>query len=145
MANVMGKSKLQLDQIITGKYKVTKSDYSLSEFPTVRHSSIKCGQIKLPGRGCVCSLRPVFVISMWVRRAGHGRPIPVLSLSCEEFLLFPHIPQQGMSGTLLMWEVRSGAGMRTCARFWFLSTQSSWFRGGAASHLLGWGGGALGD
>lgn len=135
-------TRLQLDQII--KYKVTKSDYPLSKFPTVRHSSIKCGQIKLPGRGRVCLLRPVFVISMWVRRAGHGRPILVLSLSCEEFLLFPHIPQQGMSGRVLMWEARSAAGMRTCAQFWFLSTQSSWFREGAVSQLLG-DGGALGD
>lgn len=82
---------------------------------------------------------------MWVRRAGQGRPIPILSLSCEESLLFPHIPQQGMPGTLLMWEVRGDAGMHTCARFWFLSTQSSWFRGGAASQLLVGGGGALGD
>lgn len=74
---------------------------------------------------------------------GDGRPIPVLSLSSEESLLFPHIPQRGMPGTLLMWEARSGAGTHTCARFWFLSAQSSWFRGGAASQLLGgvgWGG-----
>lgn len=29
---------------------------------------------------------------MWVRRPGHGRPIPILALSCEESLLFPPHP-----------------------------------------------------
>lgn len=32
--------------------------------------------------------------------AGHGRPIPIHSLSYEEFLRSPHIPQPGILGTL---------------------------------------------
>lgn len=115
------------------KYKVTKSDYPVS------HSFVNkiCvwGVIEL--RGPLCLFQPGFVISMWVRRPSHGRPIPILSLSCEESLLFLHIPRQGMPGTPQMWEDRGVAGAHTCSRFWFRSTRSSWFRGDAASLLLG--------
>lgn len=34
------------------------------------------------------------LILMWVRGPGHGHPISIHSLSFEEFLPFPHIPQK---------------------------------------------------
>lgn len=49
------------------KYKVTKTDYP--EFPTVL--SPKCGGV-IELRGPLCWFRPVFGISMWVRRPVMG-------------------------------------------------------------------------
>lgn len=122
------------------KDKVTKSDYP--EFPTVLSMKCVCGGGNRAAWPTV--LIPACIWALHVGQAsGHGRPIPILSLSCEESLLFLHIPRQGMPGMPQMWEDRGVAGAHTCSRFWFRSTRSSWSRGDAASLLPG--GGALRD